>query len=101
MINKIQMSSVFVFRVLAIFLAMFNFWFGQDLVGIGWVVLVQLDSINRKLPDSREGSRPEIEAAREEYLSDEDLAERAEQRRRERELEREMLAKVTQRGSIV
>ena len=77
------------FRFMSVFLVMFNFWIGQELIAIGWIVLVQLDSINRKLPDCRKERDLKSEAAREEDLSDEDLAERAEQRRRERELERE------------
>ena len=41
------------FRIMSVFLVMFNFWIGQELIAIGWIVLVQLDSINRKLPDCR------------------------------------------------
>ena len=47
---------------MALFLAAYSLWNDQDLEGIGWLVLIELDRINHKLPSLPKKRDPKSEA---------------------------------------
>ena len=50
------------FTFMALFLAGYSLWNGQDLEGIGWLALVELDRINHKLGSLPKKRDPKSEA---------------------------------------
>ena len=50
------------FTFTALFLAAYSLWNDQDLEGIGWLVLIELDRINHKLPSLPKKRDPKSEA---------------------------------------
>lgn len=46
------------FTLMALFLAAYSLWNGENLEGIGWLVLIELDRINHKLPSLPEKLDP-------------------------------------------
>ena len=50
------------FTLMALFLAAYSLWNGENLEGIGWLVLIELDRINHKLPSLPKKRDPKSEA---------------------------------------